>query len=274
MEVARSPARCGHVGIDLESLCRRGRALAQRSEQKEDLRGDAERRARESEAPHAAFPLSRRRASKGSKSASVSHAVLASTINTNNAQLPENLRYISLNARHVYVPPHTVPDLEKKYGNLTLTYALQTHIAVLEIDPDTCKPQILDYAIVDDCGTVINHKIVEGQVHGAAAHAIGAALHENLPYDEDGNLLAGSFTDYTPMTILNMPHLKYTNMESPSPFTFNGAKGMGEGGGAPVHAISAAVQDALFSKGIIIRNSHHSPMGLFDYVHSNAQEEA
>ncbi|MGI9228525.1 MAG: molybdopterin cofactor-binding domain-containing protein, partial [Gammaproteobacteria bacterium] len=145
----------------------------------------------------------------------------------------------------------------------TLTYALQLHIVVLEINPDTYQYKILDYAIVDDCGKVINAMIVAGQVHGAACHGVGAAMVEEMPFDKDGNVISGSFTDYAPVTINNMPDLKCTNMESPSPFTYSGAKGMGEGGGAPLHAISAALQDALYERGLMICHAHNSPMAMF-----------
>jgi CO/xanthine dehydrogenase Mo-binding subunit/carbon monoxide dehydrogenase subunit G len=202
----------------------------------------------------------------------VNYWALSNMVNYNTATLPEELRDLSLNVRHVYVPPFQVPDVEKKYGNLTLTYAMQMHITVLEVDPETFRTKILDYAIVDDCGKVINHMIVEGQVHGGAAHGIGAALQEIMPFDEEGNVLAGSFTDYAPITINNMPDLKCANMETPSPFSYNGAKGMGEGGGAPLHAISAALQDALYDKGVIIQHSHNSPMDLYEFVNEKKQE--
>ena len=123
---------------------------------------------------------------------------------------------------------------------------------MIEIDKETYIPKILDYAAVDDCGTVINPMIVEGQVHGATAHGIGAALMENCAYDENGNMLASTFSDYTPITAVNMPNLKYGHIETPSPHSYSGAKGMGEGGGAPLHAISAALQDALLA-----RRHHH-----------------
>lgn len=193
----------------------------------------------------------------------VNYWALANLVNSNSATLPDELRDLTLNARHIYMPPFRAPDPEKKMGNLTLTYALQLHLSVVEVDPDTFQARILDYAIVDDCGTVINHMIVKGQVHGAAAHGIGAVLVEELPYDEHGNAVSGSFTDYAPITISSMPGLeKCFNQESPSPFTFNGAKGMGEGGGAPLHSLCAALQDALHDKGFIIRHSHNSPMAL------------
>ena len=211
---------------------------------------------------------------KDDPSRALNYWALANFINSNSATLPEELRDLSLNARHVYMPPFKVPDLEKKIGNLTLTYALQLHIAVVELDPDTYQTRILDYAIVDDCGKVINKMIVEGQVHGAAAHGIGAALMEDISYDEEGNAVSGSFTDYAPLTIEAMPDLKCANQESPSPFTFHGAKGMGEGGGAPLHALCAALQDALHEQGIIIRTSHNSAMSLYDRFAASQTSEA
>lgn len=179
-----------------------------------------------------------------------------------------------MNVRYVYRPPFVVPDVARKYGNLMLTYAAQCHIAVVEIDPDTSNVHILAYAAVDDCGTVINHAIVEGQVHGAAAHGIGAALMENFQYDEWGNLLTATFSDYCPITTMNMPALRYDNMESPSPFTFNGAKGMGEGGGGPLHTLSAALQDALYASGVLVVDSHFSPSEVHALLQGGGTRES
>ncbi len=165
-------------------------------------------------------------------------------INANNAGLPEDLD-VTLNCRYVYRPPFEVPDVERKFGNLTLTYAAQIHVAVVEVDPETGYYEIVDYAAVDDCGKRINPQIVEGQVMGATAHALGAAIHEVFDYDEDGNLLTPNFYDYHVPHALDMPPLSTGAIESPSPFTPLGTKGMGEGGGAGIHAICAAVQDAL-----------------------------
>ena len=165
-------------------------------------------------------------------------------INANNAGLPEDLG-VTLNCRYVYRPPFQVPDIERKFGNLTLTYATQIHVAVIEIDPETGYYDIVDYAAVDDCGKRINPQIVEGQVMGATAQALGAAMHEQFVYDEDGNLLTPNFYDYHVPHALDMPPLKTGFIESPSPFTPLGTKGMGEGGGAGIHAVCAAVQDAL-----------------------------
>jgi CO/xanthine dehydrogenase Mo-binding subunit len=174
-------------------------------------------------------------------------------INANNAGLPEDLG-VTLNCRYVYRPPFEVPDIERKFGNLTLTYAVQIHVAVVEVDPETGAYEIVDYAAVDDCGKRINPQIVEGQVMGATAQALGAAVHETYEYDEDGNLLTPNFYDYHVPHALDMPPLATGAIESPSPFTPLGTKGMGEGGGAGIHAICAAIQDAT---GQIVTDSHN-----------------
>src|SRR5207302_6528748 len=89
----------------------------------------------------------------------------------------------------------------------------------------------------------------EGQVMGATAHAIGAAIWETFAYDEDGNLLTPNFYDYHVPHALDMPPLHLGAIESPSPFSSLGTKGMGEGGGAGIHAVCAALQDALRARG-------------------------
>ncbi|HXY86287.1 MAG TPA: xanthine dehydrogenase family protein molybdopterin-binding subunit, partial [Gaiellaceae bacterium] len=145
---------------------------------------------------------------------------LGAILNANNAGLPEDLE-ITLNCRYMYRPYFELPDKERKFGNLTLTYATQIHACVVEIDPETGVYEIVDYAAVDDCGVRIHPQIVEGQVHGATAHGIGAALMETCAYDESGNLLTGTFSDYTPITAMNMPTIKYGFMETPSPHSYS-----------------------------------------------------
>ena len=198
-----------------------------------------------------------------SAGSSINYWGLANLVNANSAALPPELYELTLNCRYVWRAPFKVPDKQKKYGQLTLTYAAQLHIAVVEIERDTFIPRILDYVAVDDCGTVINPPIVEGQVYGATAHGIGAALMETCVYDEVGNMLTSTFSDYTPITAVNMPTVKYAHTETPSPHSYSGAKGMGEGGAAPIHTVSAALQDALFADGIIIDDSFNNADSLF-----------
>jgi CO/xanthine dehydrogenase Mo-binding subunit len=194
---------------------------------------------------------------------SINYWGLANIVNVNSAVLPEELYEVTLNCRYIWRAPFKVPDTKKKYGNLTMTYASQLHIAVVEIDRETFIPRILDYVAVDDCGTVINPGIVEGQVYGATAHGIGAALLENCVYDAVGNMLTSTFSDYIPITAMNMPRVKYGHIETPSPHSYSGAKGMGEGGAAPIHTISAALQDAVFDKGVFIEDSFNNADSLF-----------
>ena len=194
---------------------------------------------------------------------------IANLVYSNVAALPPELAdSVSLNCRHVYRPPFQVPDPDTKTGNLTLTYASQTHACVVEIDEETGQVTILDYAVADDCGRVINPQIVEGQVHGATAHGIGAALYEAFEYDEDGQLLQSSFYDYHAVTSLDVPPIKTSHIETPSPFTPNGAKGMGEGGGAPLHAICSAIQDALDDGAPIVSDTHNPWERVYDLLHA------
>ena len=199
----------------------------------------------------------------GSSGKSINYGGLANIVNVNSAVLPAEMYDVTLNCRYVWRAPFKVPDKQAKYGNLTLTYASQLHIAVIEVDQDTFVPKILDYVAVDDCGTVINPSIVEGQVYGATAHGIGAALMETCVYDAVGNMLTSTFSDYTPITSVNIPKIKYGHTSTPSPHSYSGAKGMGEGGAAPIHTISAALQDALYTRGIFINDSFNNGDSIF-----------
>ena len=211
---------------------------------------------------------------RGDQERAIPFIGVANLIYANNAALPTELRErISLNCRHVYVPPFEVPDPDKKRGNLTLTYASQIHACVVEIDEETGEVKILEYAAVDDCGKRINPRIVEGQVHGATALGIGAALYESFEYDGDGQLQQASFYDYHAITALDAPDIKTADIESPSPFTPNGAKGMGEGGGAPLHAICSAIQDALGDQDAIVSDSHNPWERVWWLVHSGERGE-
>ncbi|GAC1429026.1 MAG: molybdopterin-dependent oxidoreductase [Ktedonobacteraceae bacterium] len=131
------------------------------------------------------------------------------------------------------------------------TYSSGTHIAVVEIDPETGEIHILHYVAVDDCGKVLNHFLVEAQVHGGLAQGIGQALYEEVVYDQNGQLLSGSFMDYAMPNASMIPNFVTDFIETPSPYNPLGAKGAGEAGciGGPP-AIVNAVLDALAPFGI------------------------
>jgi carbon-monoxide dehydrogenase large subunit len=127
-----------------------------------------------------------------------------------------------------------------------LAYPYATHVCEVEVDPDVGSVEIVRYVIVEDCGTVINPLVVEGQIHGATAQGIGAALLEELVYDEDGQLITASLMDYLVPTASEMPAFEVDHLTTPAPDNPTGAKGVGEGGTlAPPGALANAVGHAL-----------------------------
>jgi carbon-monoxide dehydrogenase large subunit len=121
-----------------------------------------------------------------------------------------------------------------------------SHATVVAVDPDTGAVQILDYVVVEDCGTVVNPLIVEGQTHGGTAQGIGTALYEEMPYDSAGQPLASTFADYVVPGAPEIPDIRVLHFETPSPHTRHGIKGMGEGGAiGATGAVACAVNDAL-----------------------------
>ena len=138
------------------------------------------------------------------------------------------------------------------------TYA--SHACKVAVDIDTGAVEVLDYAIVEDCGTMVNPMIVEGQTYGGATQGIGTALLEESPYDAFGNPGASTFADYMMPGTTDAPHFRIDHMESPSPFTEYGIKGMGEGGTIPTPAaIGNAINDALKSIGAEVNETPFTP---------------
>ncbi|MGB9733400.1 MAG: xanthine dehydrogenase family protein molybdopterin-binding subunit [Conexivisphaera sp.] len=158
----------------------------------------------------------------------------------------------------IFRPPFQNPD-ENRRANLALTYSYNVHVVVVEIDPETGMPRILNYVALEDSGRIVNPLVVDGQVHGAVAHGLAEALYEKYHYDENGNLLNSNFVDYLAPTALEVPPISVLHTETPSPFTPTGAKGMGEGGGTAVQAVISAVEDALAPLGGELEESHADP---------------
>jgi 2-furoyl-CoA dehydrogenase large subunit len=174
-----------------------------------------------------------------------------------------------LEALYYYSNPLAKPPDEKKRLRVQLGFASAAHVAVVEVDPETFEVKVLRYVVIHDCGRQINPGIVEGQVHGATAHGIAAALLEEFAYDQDGQLLTTSFMDYLKPTAADLPDIEGDRLETPSPLTLLGTKGVGEGGAvvAPA-AIASAVEDALAPLGIEIATLPLTPSRLFDLVSS------
>jgi 2-furoyl-CoA dehydrogenase large subunit len=145
-----------------------------------------------------------------------------------------------------YAAPNLAPpDADDRVAS-SAAHGFLVDVAVVEVDRDTGAVHVQDYVSVHDAGRLLNPLIVEGQVRGGFAHGVGAALFERIVYDEDGNLLTGTFMDYLCPTAADVPSVRLEHLETPSPFTALGAKGLGEGTtmSAPV-AIANAVADAL-----------------------------
>jgi carbon-monoxide dehydrogenase large subunit len=125
-------------------------------------------------------------------------------------------------------------------------FAFAAHIAEVELDRETGDVSVLDYVVVDDCGTVINPMVVDGQIIGGVAQGIGGALYEELIYDDNGQLLTGSLMDYLAPTACEVPRVRIEHHCTPMPQVPMGMKGVGEQGvvGAPA-AVVNAVADAL-----------------------------
>ncbi|MBI1963858.1 MAG: xanthine dehydrogenase family protein [Candidatus Rokubacteria bacterium] len=131
------------------------------------------------------------------------------------------------------------------------TYSSGAHAAVVEVDPETGAVRILRYVAVDDCGTLINPTIVEGQVHGGIAHGIGNALLEEIVYDAAGQLATGTLMEYALPRAADVPRLVVQHVVTPSPLNPLGVKGAGEGGTLPAPAaVANAVADALRPLGV------------------------
>jgi aerobic carbon-monoxide dehydrogenase large subunit len=131
------------------------------------------------------------------------------------------------------------------------TFPNGCHIAEVEVDPDTGIVRVVNYNIVDDFGVVLNPLLVEGQVHGGIVQGIGQALLEGAVYDEGGQLLTGSFMDYTMPRADSMPPFDFSTVEVPCKNNAMGVKGCGEAGsvGAPAAVINALI-DALSERGV------------------------
>jgi carbon-monoxide dehydrogenase large subunit len=186
-------------------------------------------------------------------------------------------------ARVAHLRMEALPDGVDPLLEVTATYepaidtgvfSYATHGAVVAVDPQTGLIEILDYAVVEDCGTVVNPMIVDGQIRGGVIQGIGTALYEEIPYDEQGQPLAATFADYLMPGAAEMPAIKIAHLHTPTPHTEYGMKGMGEGGAiAPPAAIANAVRDALVSIGGEINETPMTPPRVLRAIRMAATRE-
>ncbi len=148
------------------------------------------------------------------------------------------------------LPPGEEPGLEVTASYQPAissgAYSYGTHAVTVAVDAERGLVELLDYVVVHDCGTMVNPMIVEGQLIGGVAQGIGTALYEEIPYDAYGQPLASTFMDYLLPGAPEVPPIRLAHMNTPSPHTIHGIKGMGEGGTIPPPAaIVNAINDAL-----------------------------
>jgi carbon-monoxide dehydrogenase large subunit len=164
-------------------------------------------------------------------------------------------------ARAFYLAPADLPgDIDPHGLEVTQGYAPErltglhtgsAHAAVVAVDPETGGVEILDYVVVEDAGVLVNPMIVDGQIVGGTAQGIGSALYEEMAFDGQGQPLASTLADYLLPGPPEVPNIRVLHMETPSPYTEFGQKGVGEGGAiGPAAAIANAINDALAVRGV------------------------
>jgi carbon-monoxide dehydrogenase large subunit len=184
-----------------------------------------------------------------------------------------------------YLQPQTLPPqldtggLEVTAGyraardSGTFTYA--THAAVVAVDPATGLIEILDYVVVEDGGTLVNPMIVDGQIRGGTAQGIGTCLYESSPFDAAGQPLATTLQDYLVPGATDVPNIRVFHMQTPSPYTEFGIKGLGEGGAVgPPAAIVSAVNDALLPLGVEVHDLPLTPQRIFAAIESRRPRDS
>jgi carbon-monoxide dehydrogenase large subunit len=203
---------------------------------------------------------------------------------------PEDVRYtdghvvsdrgsLSLSdiARAWYLRPQDLPhDVHRggleatvgyKPGRDTGTFSYAAHAVTVAVDPELGDVEILDYAIVEDGGKLVNPMVVDGQIYGGLAQGIGTALYEEMPFDKNGQPLASTFADYLLPGPTEVPDPHVDHMETLAPYTEFGVKGIGEGGAiAPPAAIANAVNDALKGIGAEILCSPITPRRVLEAI--------
>jgi carbon-monoxide dehydrogenase large subunit len=181
--------------------------------------------------------------------------------------LPENMEP-GLEVTGYFINPNIdyTPD-DKGRMNTFSSYPYAAVIAVVDVDVETGMIKIVKYFTVHDCGNMINPQIVDTQQQGSIMQGIGAALYEELRYDENGQLLSSTFMDYRLPSSEEVPELHLEHIVTPNPFTPLGAKGAGETGMlGPPPALCSAVEDALSPYGVRIRETPLTPDRILNLI--------
>ena len=194
--------------------------------------------------------------SQESSDKSVSFNRLGKVAYGNQSYIPDELE-AGLQTTYYYKFPHAEPFLlPDKQGRVRaqFTFSAAAHAAVVEVDVETGRVQVLRYVIVSDNGTILNPGVVDGQIYGSVAHGISVALGEGFVYDSEGQLLTLTLTDCSKASTMETPKVEIEHYQVPSPFSVLGQKAAGEGAAIPSPAaIAGAIEDALQPFGVKAR---------------------
>lgn len=194
---------------------------------------------------------------------------------TNQTVVPEGLEP-GLQATFFYRFPHPVPYIipdENGRVQGQFTFAAGVHCAFVEVDVQTGHVKVLRYLIVSDCGTIMNPKVVDGMMFGAAAHGISAALGEGHVYDASGQLMTTTFTAYGKPTTRDTPNIEIIHEPCPSPASVFGQKAAGDGAAIPAPAaIASAVENALKPLGVSVCELPLGPEAVLTLVDKAQQK--
>ncbi len=170
-------------------------------------------------------------------------------------------------------PEDMEPGLEETafYDPSNFVFPFGAHVAVVEIDPETGKVDVVRYVAVDDCGPAINPMLIDGQVHGGVVHSIGQALYEQIAYDSSGQLTTSNFVNYCLPSAADVPSIETDRTETPSPVNELGVKGIGEAGTiAASSAVTNAVIDALKPVGVTYMDMPLTPIRVWEAIQTGS----
>jgi carbon-monoxide dehydrogenase large subunit len=154
-------------------------------------------------------------------------------------------------------------------------YPSGAHLALVEVDPGAYKPRVLRYIAVEDCGTILHHKVVEGQVRGGVAMGLGDVLLGEQVYSDEGQVLTASLLDYLVPLAADVPDVEMDHLDLPTPATVLGSKGVGEAGTIGAYgAIPNAVADAVAPLGAVLTQLPYSPKRIFQAISASSKRPA
>ncbi len=174
---------------------------------------------------------------------------------------------------HEHDAPETRLIVDRTFRTDGATYPFGAHVAVVEVDVETGSTRVLRHVAVDDCGTVVNPRLVAGQVHGGVAQGYGQALTEVIAYDDAGNLLTGNLVSYLIPTAATLPSFELDRTVTPTSLNPLGVKGIGEAGTiGSTPAVQNAVIDAVAHLGVRHIDMPVTPSAVWEAIQAAARD--